>query len=110
VCRISAATWCSSMLSRSTLRIPSAVPSLYCWMRGAPKARSVGSSRSPLPGTPTVRGGDLADLQGGYPSGCMLIDGGSGPKSVSGSSQRELGTRREWQRTRGFRLVQASGE
>jgi hypothetical protein len=24
--------------------------------------------------------------QGGYPSGCRWIDGGSGPKSVSGSS------------------------
>jgi hypothetical protein len=30
---------------------------------------------------------------GGYPSGCRLINGGSGPKSVGGSSQMELGTR-----------------
>jgi hypothetical protein len=36
--------------------------------------------------------------------------GGSGPKSVSGSSHVELGTRREWQGHSGFRLVQASGE
>jgi hypothetical protein len=34
----------------------------------------------------SVRGWDLADPQGGYPSGCRLIDGGSGPKSVGGSS------------------------
>jgi hypothetical protein len=26
------------------------------------------------------------DPQGGYPTSCRLIDGGSGPKSVSGSS------------------------
>jgi hypothetical protein len=26
-----------------------------------------------------------------------LINGGSGPKSVGGSSQMELGTQREWQ-------------
>jgi hypothetical protein len=31
----------------------------------------------------------------GDPSGCRLIDGGSGPKSVGGSSQGELRTRRE---------------
>jgi hypothetical protein len=28
--------------------------------------------------------------QGGYPSDCRLFDGGSGPKSVGGSSQMEL--------------------
>jgi hypothetical protein len=36
--------------------------------------------------------------------------GGSGPKSVSGSSWIELGTLREWQGHGGFRLVLASGE
>jgi hypothetical protein len=52
----------------------------------------------------------MVDPQGGYPSGCRLTDRGSGPKSVVGSSRMELGTQREWQWTRGFRLVQASGE
>jgi hypothetical protein len=50
----------------------------------------------------------MAGPQGGYPSGCRLTDGGSGPKSVGGSSQMEFRTQREWQWTRGFRLVQAS--
>jgi hypothetical protein len=50
----------------------------------------------------------LVDPLGDDSSGCRLIDGGSGPKSVGGSSLGELGTRQEWLRTRGFRLVQAS--
>jgi hypothetical protein len=40
--------------------------------------------------------GETWYLQGGDPKGCRLIDGGSGPTSVGGSSQGELGTRREW--------------
>jgi hypothetical protein len=35
-----------------------------------------------------VSGGETwTDPQGGYPSGCRLIDGGSGPKSVSAGSR-----------------------
>jgi hypothetical protein len=50
------------------------------------------------------------DLQGGYPSGCRLIDGGSGPKSVGGSSWMELGNPGETRETRRFILVRTSRE
>jgi hypothetical protein len=56
------------------------------------------------------RGETRTDPQGGYPSGCRLIDGGSGPKSVGGSSRMELGNLGETRGTWRFILVQASGE
>jgi hypothetical protein len=46
----------------------------------------------------------------GYPSGCRLIDGGSGPKSVCGSSRIELGNPGETREIRRIILVRASGE
>jgi hypothetical protein len=58
-----------------------------------------------------LSGGETyTDPQGGYPSSCRWIDGGSGPKSVSGSSwmNSELG---EYGKDKGdLRLVQAPGE
>jgi hypothetical protein len=40
-----------------------------------------------------LSGGDTWTYpQGGYPSGCRLIDGGSGPKSVGGSSRIYTGS------------------
>jgi hypothetical protein len=50
----------------------------------------------------------LADPQGGYLSGCRLIDGGSGPKSVGGSPDGTQNSTRKAMDTR--RLVQASSE
>jgi hypothetical protein len=57
------------------------------------------------------QGGETCtDPLGGYPSGCRLIDGGSGPKSVGGSSRMELGNPGETRETRRFIVVRASGE
>jgi hypothetical protein len=45
------------------------------------------SSEEANPGLVEVLGGETwTDPQGGYPIGSRLIDGGSGPKSVGGSS------------------------
>jgi hypothetical protein len=58
-----------------------------------------------------LSGGETrTDPQGGYPSGCRLIDGGSGPKSVGGSLRMELGNPGETRETHRFILVWASGE
>jgi hypothetical protein len=54
-----------------------------------------------------VSGGEAwTDPQGGYPSGCRLIDGGSGSKSVSGSSWMNSELDEYGKDTRDFRLVQ----
>jgi hypothetical protein len=57
-----------------------------------------------------VRGEAWTDPQGGYLSGCRLIDGGSGPKSVSGSSWMNSELDEYGKDTRDFRLVQTPGE
>jgi hypothetical protein len=58
-----------------------------------------------------VSGGETwTDLQGGYPNDCRLIDGGSGPKSVSDSSWMNSELGEDGKDTGDFILVQASGE
>jgi hypothetical protein len=59
----------------------------------------------------SLSGGETwTDPQGGYPSGCWLTNGGSRPKSVSGSSWMNSELGEYGKDTRDFRLVQASGE
>jgi hypothetical protein len=75
------------------------------------KRPSTGPRTTHGPQARQLLGGETCtDPQGGYPSGCRLIDGGSGPKSVGGSSQMELGNPGETRETRRFILVRASGE
>jgi hypothetical protein len=57
-----------------------------------------------------VRGEICTDPQGGYPRGGRWIDGGSGLKSVSGSSWMNSELSEYGKDPRCFRLVQASGE
>jgi hypothetical protein len=58
-----------------------------------------------------LSGGETStDPQGGYPSGCRWIDGGSGPKSVSGSSKMNSELGKYGKDARDFRLVKARGE
>jgi hypothetical protein len=58
-----------------------------------------------------MSGGETCtDPKGGYPSGCRLSSGGSGHKSVDGSSLMDSEPGECGKDTRDFRLVQASGE
>jgi hypothetical protein len=50
------------------------------------------------------------DPQGDYSSGCRLTNGGSGPKSIGGSSRMELGNLGETRGTQRFILVRACEE
>jgi hypothetical protein len=64
----------------------------------------------PYPARQLSGGQTWTDPQGGYPSGCRLIDGGLGPKSVSGSSWMNSELGKYGKDIRDFRLVQTSGE
>jgi hypothetical protein len=56
--------------------------------------------------TRQLSGGETCtDPQGGYPSGCRWIDGGSVPKSVSGSSRMNSALGVYDKDARDFRLV-----
>jgi hypothetical protein len=61
--------------------------------------------------TRQLSGGETwIDPQGDYSSGCRLTNGGSGPKSIGGSSRMELGNLGETRGTQRFILVRASEE
>jgi hypothetical protein len=58
-----------------------------------------------------MSGGETWQIfKGGYPSGCRLIDGGSRPKSVSGSSWMNSKLGKYGKDRKDFRLVHAFGE
>jgi hypothetical protein len=63
-----------------------------------------------LGGSDLLGGETWTDPQGGCPSGCRLTSGGSGPKSVSGSSWMNSELGENGKDTVVFRLVQASRE